>query len=269
MWDELLKKAPAHLYSKIKNMGITSREEKIAIANALPGKLTGYDCPKCKNKGCIYALKDGCEVCYPCECMTVRENLRRVEESGIKNLLDAYTFESYVALEPWQQAFKNSAQKFVQDHDRKWFFAGGQVGAGKTHICTAIVGEFLQQNLSCRYMLWRDESVKIKALVNDDVEYYRLVNPLKTVDVLYIDDLFKTQVEERGGKKPPSQGDLNLAFEIINYRYANNLTTILSSERTIDELLGCDEAVGSRIYQRTKEYCWCFAPDQRKNYRLR
>lgn len=269
MWSELLQKAPEHLRQQAKSMDGTSREKKIEILNSLPGKLKGYDCPKCKNKGCIYALEDGYEVCTPCECKTVRENLRRMEESGLKNLLEVYTFDSYVALDPWQQAFMKSAKSFVQDHDRKWFFAGGQVGAGKTHICTAIVGQFLKRNLSCRYMLWKDESVKIKALITDDVEYYRLVNPLKTVDVLYIDDLFKTQTDERGGKNPPSQGDLNLAFEIINYRYANNGTTILSSERTIDELIDCDEAVGSRIYQRTKEYCWCFAPDLKKNYRLR
>lgn len=250
-------------------MEITSREDKIAIANALPGKLTGYDCPKCKNKGCVYALKDGYEVCYPCECMTIRESIRRIEESGLKNLLELYTFDSYEVAHSWQKSFKESAKAFVKDHDRKWFFAGGQVGTGKTHICTAIVGQLLNQNFSCRYMLWRDDSTKIKALVNDDTEYYRLVHPLKTVDVLYIDDLFKTQTDERGVKKSPSQGDLNLAFEIINYRYANNLTTIFSSERTIDEILDCDEAVGSRIYQRTKEYCWCFNEDRQKNYRLR
>lgn len=264
-----MRKVPESLRNRVKNTGTTSREEKIEIANALPGKLEGYDCPKCKNKGCIYALKDGYEVCYPCDCMKIRESLRRIEESGLKNLLSVYTFNSFSALEPWQKAFKSSAQRFVQDHNRKWFFAGGQVGAGKTHICTAIVGQLLKQSLSCRYMLWRDESVKIKALVNDDAEYYRLVNPLKTVDVLYIDDLFKTQGDDRGGKKPPTQGDVNLAFEIINYRYAKNLITILSSERTIDELLACDEAVGSRIYQRTKDYCWCFAPDTGKNYRLK
>ena len=60
-----------------------------------------------------------------------------------------------------------------------------------------------------------------------------------------------------------------MAFELINYRYNNNLATVLSSELTVDQILFFDEAVGSRIYQRTKEYHWDIAKDPHKNYRLK
>ena len=42
-------------------------------------------------------------------------------------------------------------------------FIGGQVGAGKTHLCTAMVGEFLKRGISAKYMLWRDDALKLKA----------------------------------------------------------------------------------------------------------
>ena len=71
------------------------------------------------------------------------------------------------------------------------------------------------------------------------------------------------------GKIKPSPADLNLAFEIINHRYVNReLVTIFSSEKSIDEIMDLDEAVGSRIYQRTKGNYLYISPDSKKNYRM-
>ena len=95
------------------------------------------------------------------------------------------------------------------------------------------------------------------------------MEPLKTVAVLYIDDFFKPSRDESGQKRPPTAGDINIAFDILNYRYVNNLPTIISTERTIDELLDIDEAIGSRIYQRTKGYCFSFRENRSRNYRLK
>lgn len=269
-----MKHAPENVKQKTaQNTGMSSKDyaqHQIDIMNAVQGDLTGYDCPRCKNKGIVYYLKDGYEMSRECECMKIRRSYWNIEKSGLKDLLGRYSFDSFEVVEQWQQDFKADAQRFVSDHTGKWFFAGGQVGAGKTHICTAIVGEFLRQGIESRYMLWRDETVKLKACVNDDYEYGRLITPLKTVPVLFIDDFFKTANDDSGQKKPPTQGDINVAFELLNYRYNNDrLVTIISSERTVDELLSFDEAVGSRVYQRTKEYCWVIGKDVKKNYRLR
>jgi DNA replication protein DnaC len=62
--------------------------------------------------------------------------------------------------------------------------------------------------------------------------------------------------------------DVNLAFEILNYRYVNRrLVTILSSEKTIEEILDIDEAVGSRIFERCKGHYVKFVG--KENWRLR
>jgi DNA replication protein DnaC len=113
-------------------------------------------------------------------------------------------------------------------------------------------------------MLWRDEATRIKALINDYDEYDRLTNELKEAEVLYIDDFLKTQ---RG--QQPTSADVNLAFEILNYRYNNpSLITIISSELTEDELLDIDEATGGRIYERAKK-AFSIAGDRKKNYRIK
>lgn len=48
--------------------------------------------------------------------------------------------------------------------------------------------------------------------------------------------------------------NINIMFEIINYRYLNFLPIIVSSEFSIDKLLVFDEGVGSRIYEMSKDY---------------
>ncbi len=114
-----------------------------------------------------------------------------------------------------------------------------------------------------QYVLWRDMSVRAKAVVTDDEEYNRITEPLKRVKVLYIDDLFKTK-----DGTPVSPADVNLAFEILNYRYNDTgKITIISTEKTMDQLLEIDEAVGSRIYERSKEHWLNFCGKQ--NWRLK
>ena len=149
-----------------------------------------------------------------------------------------------------------------------WFFLGGQSGAGKTHLCTAICREFLLSGKRVIYMLWRDEVVKLKAMVNESDEYRDLVDKYKQADVLYIDDLFKTGRGQDNMVQKPTAADVNVAFEIINYRYNNpGKITIISSECTEDELLDIDEAIGGRIYERAKAFS--IAKNRDRNYRMK
>jgi DNA replication protein DnaC len=113
-------------------------------------------------------------------------------------------------------------------------------------------------------MMWRDEAVNLKAMVNEHQEYKEKLDELKKAPILYIDDLFKTQ-----NGKEPTQADVNLAFSIINYRYQDKVrTTIISCEYTTAELMAIDEAVGSRIFERSKSYRVEIKKDQGKNYRV-
>ena len=254
-------------------MAMSSEEQmqhNCAERNTERGKLEGYDCHDCLNRGHIYVVSDNEIVFRECHCADIRKSLIRIKNSGLADMLEYCTFNNFEVSEKWQEPIKASAMKFVDDSFGKWFFIGGQVGAGKTHLCTAIVGEFLKRGKSARYMLWRDEVVQLKACVMDDVQYAKLINPLKTVDVLYIDDLFKTIRGVDGKANPPTGGDLNVAFEVFNARYNNkNLVTVISCEHYIDDLTTMDEAVGSRIYQRTKDYCNIIGRDKSRNYRMR
>lgn len=239
-------------------------QKRCDFMNSEKGALTGVDCPECLNKGIVYFIKGGDIVCRPCKCMDMRNSIRRMEESGLRDVLELYTFDKYIANDPWQEKLKRGAEEYSSNPEG-WMIICGQVGCGKTHLCTAMVGSLLNQGKSARYMQWRDDVVRIKSCVNDDMGYNRLMRPLKDTDVLYIDDFFKTA----SGNKPTA-GDVNVAFELLNYRYEQRgKITILSCECTVDEIMDIDEAVGSRIYQRTKDHCFVIGRDKSKNYRLK
>ena len=88
---------------------------------------------------------------------------------------------------------------------------------------------------------------------------------IKRVEVLYIDDLFKTKDDI-----PPTAADINIAFEVINYRYNNpELITIISCQQMFAELLTVDEATASRIAEMCGEYSLSIARDIKRNYRLK
>ena len=82
---------------------------------------------------------------------------------------------------------------------------------------------------------------------------------IKNVDVLFIDEMLKKFNET----------DLKYLIEIINYRYTNDLKTIITSEKTISELLDIDEATFSRMIEKSKKYITIIPNDRSKNYRLK
>lgn len=269
---QILNMVPDQVKQKLKNMVLSCddpQQRDCNNLNALEGDLKGYDCRLCKNKGVRYVVKEGYLVAQECECMPARETLARIRKSGLESVLRTNTFERYLAKAPWQVRIKQEALRYLSDHNGRWFFIGGQAGAGKTHICTALVGQLIHKGYGAKYMLWKDESAKLKRIMHESAQYERLLQELKSVPVLYIDDFFKTSVNSEGNKTPPTQGDINLAFEILNYRYNQDRITIISSEMTIKEIIACDEAVGSRIFQKTHPYSLNLSKDKAKNQRLK
>lgn len=244
---------------------------QVLCFNNKQGNRNEYDCPKCKNKGEIAVNKDGRFALRECDCMPLRKTIRLMERSGLGNLLKVYSFDKFECTEDWQKCLFDKSRAFVND-DKNWFYIGGNSGIGKSHLCTAIVKELLKQGLATKYMLWLDESVALKQAITDSAEYQRAMHEIKNTQVLYIDDFLKT-----GKNEEPTQADIKLAMEILNYRYnkaradkSQRWITIISSERSIGEIISYDEATGSRIMEMTKpDYYLYIAKDINKNYRLR
>jgi DNA replication protein DnaC len=243
-------------------------EAAVKNFNGTVGSLPDYDCPECRNRGEIAVNRGGVFKTCDCVCKIIRRNIAYIRESGLSELLDIYTFDRYIPEYGWQKYVKERAAEYVSEQSGHWLSVLGCVGAGKTHICTAVCGDLMKTSgLNLKYMLWRDESVKLKASVNDTEKYSGLIQPFKDAEVLYIDDLFKTKKDAE-----LTPGDINLGFELINYRYNSpGKKTIISSEKSIDELYNIDSAIGTRIYEKSikQDFCLEIENIQENNYRLR
>lgn len=249
-----------------------TREEferwQVAEYNNSEGNMTDYNCPLCKNKGNFMLIdKDGYKIYAECQCISVRNNLRRLKDSGLDNLLDVYTFDRYKANFEWQNVVLRKAYDFI-DSDGIGFAMLGQSGSGKTHICTAISKELMLKGMDLKYMSWITDAMRLKQNKMNPEIYEKEIDKLKNVHVLYIDDLFKDSGDS------PTQADINIAMEIINYRYnlarSNKLRfiTLISCEKTMAELRVISEALAGRIKEIMGEWIITLSGKD-KNYRFK
>ena len=123
------------------------------------------DCPKCNGKGYIQKSRLEKGFWYPdvyeCECLSKTKNEIRIKKSGLADVIERYTFESFKTKEEWQKRLKASAEKFAENPGN-WFYVGGQSGCGKTHICTAIVKTLMEKGFESKYIIWTEEITKLK-----------------------------------------------------------------------------------------------------------
>lgn len=233
------------------------------IFNPLRKPLSAYNCPVCGNVGFIEKYSPTGEMyMQECSCKSIRKNLRMLDRSGLREMIKLYRLDNWQSVDEWQHTAKALAENYIAKQNG-WFVAVGAKGSGKTHLCTAVASSLLAHGHDTLYVLWRNFAPRAKAAVNNCDFYNSIVSPLTKVSVLYVDDLFKM-----GKGEQPTVADVNLAFEILNERYLDpTKLTIISTEFNFSELLNIDEAVGSRIYERSKGYRLDFTG--KPNWRLR
>lgn len=202
--------------------------------------MDNVDCDICGNTGNIaWVDENGVLKSKECECMAKRRSIKRIKNSGMEDMMSRYTFDNYLEVDKVRKLIKMRAMDYI-NAEKCWMYVCGRSGSGKTHICTAVCKTFIDNGVEVYYMNWRDESVILKASVNDSETYDAKMKKLKTVEVLYIDDFLKAG---------STAADVKLAFEILNARYNSRLRTVISSEITLEGLFEIDEAIAGRIYE--------------------
>ena len=231
--------------------------EKARYYNTVKGNLKYYDCAKCNNKGVIeYIDDDWNETCKTCSCMKIRACYQAMEHSGMtEDMIERFTFDSFSSMKEYQTRMKQPAMRYADSDLTKWFYIGGQSGAGKTHLCTAIAKSLLMSGHQVKYVLWHDFARKIKSLKYRIEEYDAYIRDIAKSEVLYIDDLFK------------ADKSTDAAFELINLRYIARRPTIISSEMFVSDISKMDEALGSRINEMSKGFCVLINHDESRNFR--
>lgn len=205
-----------------------------------------------------------------CSCLEVERSKNIMKNSGINIEQSKQTFSNYETWNESAKLAKETAIKYykefesVRNQRQNSIAFIGQVGSGKTHLSIALAVNFLNKGIPVVYMPYRDKITEIKQNMLDEEYYKKTLSKYQTAKVLLIDDLFKGSCKN----DKVNDTDINIMFEIINYRYLNYFPMIISSEYTADRLLDFDEAVGSRILQMCKKYI-VQIEGKENNYRLR
>lgn len=234
-------------------------QKQVRWANEEIGTLNkrdGIDCPLCLNKGVVYSAVEGnaMPTMSPCDCMAKRKSFNYARLSGLGALLEK---KEYVVTNDTQRQIKTLATEYITGKHAEWFCLLGQSGVGKTHICSGIARTFIDRSIETRYVVWNTFIREIKA---DNLKDGSMMYKYRKVPTLYIDDLFKGKVTEV---------DVTLAFDLLNYRYNNKLTTIITSELTFSDLMAIDSAIAGRIKERCGRFYIEISKGDSKNYRLK
>lgn len=228
------------------------------------GKEKGYDCQVCKNRGWFMVVQDdGSHFMRRCHCMTVRDSLAAMRRSGLpEEAIHGLSFDSWETPHKWQEDALNMAKRYSEASKTKgfsdWFIMSGRPGCGKTKLCSTVFLEVVKGGMEGRYLSWRDFARNAKSVANDREKFQEIVGEAKKTPILYLDDFWKGQI---------TPAEVNLAFELLNDRYQRTCLTILSSEHTIDAIIRGDEAIGSRMREKSANFYMDLS--RAENWRLR
>ncbi|MBQ6971746.1 MAG: ATP-binding protein [Synergistaceae bacterium] len=110
----------------------------------------------------------------------------------------------------------------------------GKRGTGKTHLATAIAIYAMKHGRQAIFRLVNELLNEIRQSVADRGDYFSLIQKFKEVPCLVLDDF---------GKEKTSDFGLDALYQIVDYRYRNELQTVITTNAlTIEELAGWGNA---------------------------
>lgn len=177
-----------------------------------------------------------------------RDRLRKVAYSKLPERLQSETMENWQTIKGdagnenllafWKR-FKAGIDFNLQRG--KSFLLIGPYGCGKTKIASDLFKAAVNVGKFGRYYNCTDIKFDLRAWVMDAEAYQRNLETLRTVDVLFLDDI--------GQSKLPDNY-CEFFYAVINYRYENVLPTYLTSHCNLKELEG---VIGPEVVSRIKE----------------
>lgn len=214
---------------------------------------SSFNCEHCKDTGDIWVDAWSMKECTRCNIRKMEDIQRKVKAAQITDEFKAKTFGSFELEgrpEPIKKAFKVAqsyviAFKQIRETKHNGIALLGNPGSGKTHLLAAVANNLLSKSIEVFYFPWVEG---MKELTNAEFEQKQeIIHRMQQCEVLFLDDLFK-------GRGKPTDFQFETAWAVLNYRYLNNKPLLISTERSLSDLLDIDEAMGSRIAEVTRNY---------------
>lgn len=228
-----------------------------------------YRCKNCKSimecnnkiEGCMYLpINDnGIKFCYKkCKYKKKIEEkydyLKNVYTFNIPNCIkEANMKDIDITIKERAKAIKFLTQ-FIEDYLNHKKVTGlylyGNFGSGKTYLISAMFNELAKHKIESGIIFWPEYLRMLKTLFNDNNEYKRSFEKVKTVPLLLIDDL--------GAENMTTWGRDEILCPILQYRMENDLPTFITSNldlKSLETHLSMNNEVikARRIIERVKQ----------------
>ncbi|PKO16461.1 hypothetical protein CVU37_10785 [candidate division BRC1 bacterium HGW-BRC1-1] len=214
------------------------------IANKIAPAL----CPKCGGVG--YVVTD--EGAAPCDCRLDHRTLNAFRDARIPRKFLQKSLEGFQSKSRRHKEIVTGAGQFVQtfrgrhaDHPGRGLLLMGKEGTGKTHVAVGILKDVIRRGYTGLYWNVPELFLELRRLMRDDAELTEadLFDEATNADLLVLDDL---------GAERVSDYVIDRLYVLINGRYQNDTATIITTNRTLDELRA---QIGPRIASRICEMC--------------
>lgn len=234
--------------------GIRERHSQTPLPPA--PKQAAPACSNCADRGWYSVSVDVSDPQFgkviPCECQSELWQERQREKlkvfAGLPSGLSTCTFADM----EWSPPGMSDAQRrrfvAVAEYCRKyalgttpekWLLLAGSIGWGKSHLAACVVNERLRRNEIAKFLDFPSILEELKAGFEDN-SYHQTLAAYQSVPLLVLDDL-GAEYKGRNEGMSWSEGEL---YKIINYRYTNRLSTVLTTNVKPTEL---DARVADRI----------------------
>jgi DNA replication protein DnaC len=173
----------------------------------------------------------------PCDCRLASRNARLLEQAEIPAQYEHCTLDDFDAAFPSATPSLGKAllyaKRFVEQYplEKDGMLLSGSCGTGKTHLATAILRELvLKKGIRCLFrgysaLLKQIQATYSRQIVADEdtgvvLTEYSILQDVIQADVLVLDDL---------GTEKSSEWTLSMLYHVINERYNDRRTTIITT----------------------------------------
>jgi DNA replication protein DnaC len=117
-----------------------------------------------------------------------------------------------------------------------------------------------------QFFSWVEQAPALKAMATDFAARDARLQKYKQAQVLFVDDLFKCGNALLGMR--PTEADIRLAHELLEYRNIHDLPTIVTTELLPARLGELDEALLGRLLERSGKHLYMVECSLERDLRL-
>lgn len=179
-----------------------------------------------------------------CEDCIARIDEQIESEAGVDKVKGKFanrTFNTFKRdLQPKAYDMTHAVADTIVDGKQANLFLTGGVGTGKTHLAAALTHYIADRGVRVKFGNITDLLHGMRRSFQGEED---LVSEIKTIPVLVLDDL---------GKEMDTEWVKETIYSIINYRYENMLSTVVTTNLYMKEL---QKRLGEATVSRLKEMC--------------